>query len=304
MKNSMTLLLRFHRMKNMLTNTILFFCSLLLLVSVGYAQNAAKSAKLTADEIVAKHVAAVGTPEAISAAKSRVFVGSTELYSQRIAIPEQQRTGQFQFAFDGNKYLYAALFSITNYPYEKIAFDGKNFTFGNNQYGRALLSGFLSANKFISKRALLGGVLNSGWLLARPEKGASFDYDGQSKDVGLHKLKANLSDSEGTIVTLFFDPTNFHHVRTEYRRSSSGLMTRSPSASTAGPTTLSSERGAQPTHQILTEEFSNFSRAGELILPMTYKIELAQPNNRWSWTNSIKDVYFNEALETSVFKVS
>jgi hypothetical protein len=288
----------------MVKKTIAIFYLSLLLVSAVFTQNTAKAPKLTAEEILAKHLASIGTPEAISAAKSRVFVGTTELYSKLVAIPEQQRTGQCQIAFDGDKYVYAAVFLITNYPYEKVAYDGKDLSYGNNQYGRARLSGFLTANRFISKRAMLGGALNAGWLLANPEKGVSFEYDGQSKDEGYYKVKVNLSDSEGTIVTLFFDPATFHHVRTEYKWSKSGLMTRSPSASTAGPTTLSSERGASPTHQVLNEYFSNFSKAGELVLPLTYKIELETPSNTWSWTNSIKDVYFNETLEASIFKIS
>jgi len=79
--------------------------------------------KISPEVIISKHLASIGTPEARSAAKSRVLVGQAMLsskvgYSGRIG-------GPAQVASDANKLLLAIVFNSNDYKYEKLAFDGK-----------------------------------------------------------------------------------------------------------------------------------------------------------------------------------
>src|SRR4051812_25836491 len=80
----------------------------------------AQKDKMTAEEIINKHLASIGTPEARAAAKSRILVGqgmlsSKQGYNGQIAGPAQLASG------DG-KFLLAIIFNSNDYPSEKLAF--------------------------------------------------------------------------------------------------------------------------------------------------------------------------------------
>src|SRR6478735_8070181 len=85
-----------------------------------FSQTPKSLPELKPDEIIARHLASIGSPEAISAVKSRVFVGQARLTSRIGYIG--QLTGQAQFASAGNNLLLAAIFNSNEYPYEKAAF--------------------------------------------------------------------------------------------------------------------------------------------------------------------------------------
>ena len=55
----------------------------ILLFAIAFTSSSfAQKEKLTAADVIAKHLASIGTPEALKAAKSRVLVGQGALTSQ------------------------------------------------------------------------------------------------------------------------------------------------------------------------------------------------------------------------------
>lgn len=259
-----------------------------------------KSEKLTAAVILAKHQASVGTPDNIAKAKSRVMIGTSIVTSRGGYVGKL--SGPAQFASEGNRVVLAMVFNSNEYPYEKVGYDGKDLTFGRHTRAPSLLSNFLRANKVPVKRGLLGGVLNASWPLLSKQKGVELDYLGEVESDGrrLHKVKFFSSDIEGLTVLLYFDVENFRHLRTEYKFSASGLMTFSPSSTTMAP------KSAAPDHYSLTENFSDFAKAGDLTLPLTYVVDVTSKTAQESltWSVNFAEVYYNEPLDAAAFKVS
>jgi len=113
--------------------------------------------KLSADEIISKHVASLGENKA-NAQSPRVMVGTGEFSSK---VRAEKVGGPVQFASSGNKLLLALVFNANNYPYDKIGFDGKELFLATLPGGGySPLDNFLKNNKVIVRRGLFGGILS------------------------------------------------------------------------------------------------------------------------------------------------
>ena len=253
--------------------------------------------KLTADEIIAKHLASIGKPEAIAAVKSRIMVGVGEFASRTQA---GKVGGPAQFASDGQKFLLALVFNANNYPYEKIGFDGKDLTTSMLPSGSySPLSNFLKSNKFVLKHGLFGGVLSEGWPLLRSEKDLKTEAAGMGKigDRTAYKVKISGAGIGDAVISLYFDAETFRHVRSEYFYRISQITSPNPDRPATGNTA--------PTDYTLTEDFSNFSKVDDLILPLTYVVEYSSSAGKpVTWTVNFTQAYNNQPLEANVFKVS
>jgi hypothetical protein len=260
----------------------------------GFCQNLPK---LSSDEIISKHLASIGKPEAIAAVKSRIMVGVGEFTSRTQA---GKVGGPAQFASDGQKLLLALIFNANNYPFEKLGYDGKELTTSMlPNGGYSPLSNFLKSNKFVLKHGLFGGVLSEGWPLLRSEKDLKIESGGISKigDRNVYKLKISGAGTGDAVISLYFDAENFHHVRSEYFYRVSQITSPNPNSPTIG--------GTAPTDYTLTEDFSNFSKVDDLVLPLTYVVECTSSGGRpVTWTVNFTQAYNNQPLEANVFKVS
>lgn len=282
--------------------------------------------KLTPDEIVAKHLESIGTADAISAVKTRVIMANGSVGSARAyggAIPK----GPAQFASDSNKVLLAMIFNSNEFPYEKAAFDGKDQSVGLPNGQRTPLSEFLNAKKSILKEGLLGGALSSAWpLLDVKGRKAKLEYGGTDVVDGRPVYKLKYIPRDELKVTLFFDAETFQHVMTQYQYSVEVSLGAS-----------STDIQSQKDFFSMTERFGDFRKVGALTLPFSYTITVdSQKNSSTSaqvipgqgvpgggrvvsvsptsiqgigsgairYTFNIAQVYFNEPLEASVFKVS
>ena len=152
------------------------------------------------------------------------------------------------------------------------------------------------------KQGLIGGVLSSSWPLLTPDsKKVKFEYGGLENVGGksLYKLKARLSGAGDLRVSLYFEADTFHHVITEYQYTIQPHMISSDSTVNAT---------AKASYFSMTEHFADFKKAGDLILPLSYRISVANQypdaSEQLEWLMSFKQVYYNEALEDGVFKVS
>jgi hypothetical protein len=276
--------------KNLLALLALILCGLST-----FSQTSGKMAKLTSDEIVAKHIASIGTPEAIAAAKSRVMVGEGSLKMKLGGIGHGG--GPAQIASQNNMFLLVIILSAINYPYEKVGFDGKNLTVGRPEGRRTELAEFLKSHTGIVKDGLFGGVYSAAWpflpnVAKKPKMSASVVETGGKQ---FHKLE--FSPSGGNVrAVLTFDANTFQHVMSEYTYSIAPRISRVGNSS------------QKPNYYTLTERFSDFAKAGDLVLPMNYTIDYSSSEDEganWSqWNIRTKQVYYNEVLDASVFKVS
>jgi hypothetical protein len=291
-------------MKKLLSISALFLLSLSLASGV-QAQKASdqKPPRISAEELATKHLASIGSTEAIKSIKSRVMVGEGTLSSKLGT--KFILTGSAQLASAGNKVLLAMLFDSEAYPYEKVAFDGKEQSMGMPFGKRTMLAEYLRAQSSILKDGLFMGSLSTAWPLANLESipKAKLEIAGVSKinERQCYKVKYSSSRTGTMKVTMYFDAETFWHVRTEYQ------YTIEPGMGTSSTDIRSQGRIERYN---LTENFSDFKVAGKLTLPALYSInitnegQISTGTSSRDWTVKITQVFFDEPLGTEVFKVS
>lgn len=268
--------------------------------------------KLSADEIIAKHVASLGTPTALSAVKSRVFMGQARLTSKVGYVG--QLTGQAQFASSGDNLILATVFNSSDYPYEKAAFNGKEVSVGRPNGNLTPFGDFIKANKGILKEGLFGGVLSTAWPVLSQGSKLKFESAGLVEISGrqLYKVKVSGGGLGDLKVVLFFDAEDFHHVATEYTQVKSvGISTRSnprPENDEFGTVTTTGMANTKQTYMTLTERFSNFVKSGDTVIPMTYVIDYTYQDSNVGRSLNLdirfQDVYLNQDIAADAFKVS
>ena len=271
---------------------VFFVCGLFIVLPV-------HADKLLTEELVTKHLAAVGSKDDIAASRTRVATGATQA-RLRLTNSVIELSGPAQIASDGDKFLIAMIFQSNNYPHEKFSFDGENLVVGVlTQGGRSLLGNFLSSQPSLLKHGLIGGVLSSAWpLFNLDRRDAKLSYAGTDKINGkpVHKLKYVPRNAGELIVSLYFDANTFQHVRSQYEY------------------VVSARQGAIAETSVsqgdnrfkLVEDFSDFQPTGKLTLPHTYTIdltvELPDRTQTLQWTINLQQFAFNEQIDPRVFK--
>lgn len=266
--------------------------------------------KMKPEEVVAKHLESVGTPEARAAIKNRVALGSVIVTFRTPSVG--QAPGRIVMASEGDKNLLGMMFDETNYPQEKAGFDGKDVSVSYVRPGeRSMLGDFLQIHKAIVKQGLLGGSVSQAWPLYDMEtRKPKLSYSGLKKvdDKDAHALKLQPKGADFD-VTLYFDAQTFQHVRTEYTRTIAALM-----GDTSGVTTPAardarinqSARGRESKFRMV-EDYSDFRKEGNLTLPHKYKItfEASLPAGSYKaeWYAELAQYGFNQDIDPKSFDV-
>lgn len=280
------------------TNRLIRLAFALLLIVV--AAGDSLSQKLTAEDVVHRHLESLGSAEARASVKSRVLQGAV-VARTRVGGAGQSKGGAVM-ASQGRMSLVGLIFGVQDYSNEKIAFDGEQLTVGEWQPGkRTRLGGFLMTHDILIKEGLMGGTLSSAWPLSDlSSRNAKLRYSGLRKVDGrqVHALDYEPRSGGNLEIRLFFDAESFQHVRTEYQHEISA------------PTVSRPEDAAKqrPTRLKLTEEFADYRKEGQLILPHTYKIRLvfesdANPAMQ-DWELTLTQFLFNKDLPASQFRVT
>jgi hypothetical protein len=224
--------------------------------------------KLKIEELVSRHLEAIGSPDARSAAKTRVINGSVNLVSRLGRAGNLNGKGVLVSA--GPKLRYTMRFPIPDYPAEWMLFDGtraETSILPNGQ--RSNLSQFLSQQTAPLKEGLLGGVLTTAWALQRLDQlQPKLEYRGQKKVDGrpLHEVSYRQKKGSPDLkIALFFDPATFRHVRSEYKFQVGARLGVGPNDSTR----------IQESYYVLAEDFDDFVAVDGLMLPRKYKIQLS-----------------------------
>ena len=255
--------------------------------------------KLKPEDIVAKHLEAIGSQDDRASVKSRLIIGTSKYV--RHGTGGGTAEGRAVLASENEKYMLGMKFGIPGYDIESVGFDGKNVTVGYVAPGkRSPLENLFRNYESTFKHGLLTGTLSSSWsLLTINDEKAKLKYAGLKKVDGgsLHQLKYESRKGVDLEVSLFFDSVTFHHVRSEYSRIVSANI---------GTGGVDSSAGQRETRYKLVETFSDFRREGNLTLPHEYRVQLQIKGNAEihdEWTVTLRDFVFNQPIEPKDFVV-
>ena len=256
--------------------------------------------KMKPEDVVAKHLEAIGTAEARQAVRNLVISGSV-VFTIR-AGGKGQTIGSSLVASEGGMNLVKMVFqSSPTYPHELLSYDGKNFGALPLRPGtRSPLSEFLLSHDMIFKQGLIGGALSTAWpLMKLSDKNPKLDYEGTKKinDRLAHELRYMPRKGSELKVKLFFDAETFQHVRTEYEHTLAAALGGRISTSGASA-------GKNEIRYKLVEDFSAFKKENNLTLPHTYKLVLniqGPVTVIQDWVLDLTDFAFNQPLNPKDF---
>lgn len=262
--------------------------------------HSASARKLTAADVVTKHLDSIGPTKARAAVTTRIIAGTAQVVFR--TTPEGQAIGRAVLASEGQKILLGMSFPSPVYPREQFGFNGTSFLAAFVAPGvRSVLGNFLMTNDVVFKQGLMGGVLSTAWPLADLEsRNARLDYVGTRKIDGriLHEIRYLPHSGSDLKITLLFDQETFRHLRTEYERVIPAQM------DTRSMTNVQTRESRYK----LVEEFSLFKPEGELTLPHIYTIKLSVDTQGGTflaeWTLKLTQFTFNEKIDTAAFSIS
>jgi hypothetical protein len=272
-----------------------------LIASATFGPAASARDKLKPEEVVAKHLEAVGAAETRDSVKTRIISGTA------VATFRSPGTGQVSglavLASEGEKNLLGMTFgtSNNNYPQEKLGFDGNDVSASYLRPGvRSPLGNFLLTHKAVVKQGLIGGVLSQAWpLYDLAGKKPKLEYAGTKKvgDRQAYELKYIPRGGSDLSVVLYFDAETFQHVRTEYTRTVVAQIGSTPETSA----------NQSETRYRMVEDFSDFRKEGGMTLPHKYKIYLETTGQggtfKADWELELSRFAFNQRIDPNSFDV-
>lgn len=273
---------------------------LLLILLVAGAAPAQSEEKMTAEQVVAKHLESIGSAEARAANKSRVMQGSV-VATVRIGGSGTSKGGSVM-ASQGKMSLIGMIFGPQEYGNEKVAWDGSKLTSGELRPGeRTELGAFIRNYPMLLKEGLMGGTLSTSWfLLDLNGNNPKLKYAGRKKINGreTHVLKYESRHGGALDTRFYFDAETFQHVRSEYERTFLPPGARRPEDMAR----------QKESHLKFTEEFADFKNEGGLSLPHTYKLQLSfnSLNNALlqDWTLTLSQFVFNKEIDQKQFDLA
>jgi hypothetical protein len=273
-----------------LTAVIVGAAFILIPAVTGFSQDAG----ITPDELIQKHLKALGKPEKLATIKNWGVSGKAAVEFM-LGATGKITDGYFMCVSEGPKVGLRMQFSDINYPGEYFAYDGNEVTVGHITPGqKSPLADFIFRHNSIMKEGFLGGVMTTAWPLLHSE--------GEPPRMKLNKTTIDGKEyyelEYGTpgkragnmTVKLYFDE-KFLHRRTEYKvRVADDLTSTNNIVSTGGGTLITPP--AEPTGRpadsakgdtimdsvadsiyLLVETFDNYAVAGGVSLPQSYALE-------------------------------
>lgn len=271
----------------------------------------AQAQKLSAEEIVAKHLEAIGDADSRKSLKNHVAVGVVQFTVLRQG--NAGGDGKIVLASEGAKSLLGMNFNLQNYPSEKIIFDGKKYKVAytiNN--ARSPFGDYLYRYSDTIKEGLLGGTLSTAWALNDLKtRKAKLELNGTKKvnDREVYVLSYLPKGGSDLDITVFIDRENFQHLRTEYRRIISAMQGSAGSSTdmNRGATSADNSARQRQQKQVLIEEFSNYKKENGLNVPHFYRVYLqldgASGTKEYEWKAEFSQFFINQPLEEGSFSV-
>ena len=247
------------------------------------------SSDLTPGELIARHLASMGTPQARNV-KTRVAQGSV-LYKVLVG-GAGQAAGNAYLISEGGKRRILLKIQDRSYRGEEWIFNGdKNqVTFTLPQQTRSQIGKFLFTQDMPQREGLLGGVLTASWpLLDLEDREPKLSYKGLKKADGrdLHDLVYQPKKRSDYLVHLYFDPETFHHVMSVYTIEIAPQMKFGGDARNVLQT---------PERHRIEERFSDFKQFDGVTLPTHYDLQYAQELQTGGTTLFEYDMTFNQIM--------
>ncbi|MBX7171660.1 MAG: hypothetical protein K1X72_11940 [Pyrinomonadaceae bacterium] len=255
--------------------------------------------KITAEEILAKHLDSIGAAENRQAVKSTMIVGISKaaFRGQGAGFAE----GIVVLASENEKSLIGMKFNNADYPFEMMSYDGDKFFARQLRPGvRSVLGDFLRLHESVFENGIMGGTLSRSWVLLNfNEKKGKLRFAGTEtiQDKKLFKLKYSPKKGGDLEVTFFFDVNTFQHIRTEYKRVLSSNL---------GGGVDNSAKQSETRYKMI-EDFSEFKSENNLSLPHNYRLflEIITGNGTvsYEWKMDLQKFSFNSPIDPKEFKV-
>jgi len=275
-------------------------CFLVVLVAVAmHPVLEARQQKLKPEELIAKHLDSIGTPDARKAVSSRTTSGTVQV-SFRVG-GSGTLNGKANILSQTNLVRLGFGFGAIEYPGEQVAFDGSKVTAGMMSPGNyPPFSGFVYEHDFLLKEGLLFGSLSTAWgLYDIASKKARLDSTGVKKVDGkqLYELKYNSRNSRANVQAWFyFEPETFRHVRSQFKLEVPASRMANISDS------------AELVRYQIVERFDEFKQVDGLTLPHSHNLEFTVDAPRGgiltTWTHNIERITHGESLNRELFSLN
>ena len=157
-----------------------FKLTALLLFTIGLTFVTVNAQKMTAEEVLAKHLESIGSSKVRALIKNQFALADLEVKVKGSTTP---MVGKAVILSESDKSLWGMNLNSNDYPQDRFGFDGKETKVGYTRPGvRSVIGGFIYSYKELLKEGLLGGTLTSSWaLLNNDPRKAKISYDGTKK---------------------------------------------------------------------------------------------------------------------------
>lgn len=267
------------------------FLSLLLPVLLAAAAGGARASRdapaLTAEEIVARHLAAAGGREALSKFKSRVAVGTFK--------KEGDPDAQMAIMSEAPDRL-AAVYVFRDYDWRLIHVAGKSTI--RPQFPRQVAPIEDKYRQMLASGLMFNGIPLQNLLLA-PGPDVKFTARGTKKVKGREAYVVEVKRGKDSPARLFFDAETFMWVRTEFGRAE---VTRQMGTFTNDVV----NQGASETGVDFYVETADFRDVGGVKLPFRVEMVVTSPilreRSAGTLVGNIKEYRHDVAIEPSMFQ--
>jgi len=176
---------------------------------------AGAQSKLSSDELIAKHLNSIGTPEIRGKEKAIAAVGASSF--DGITITNNyfgHSEGNAKLVSQGELFQYVSDFKNPLYEGEMIAWNGKQTDIATRGQERvSYLAAFFNRHPYFIRDGLFGGTLNRGWALENTGvHHPNIRFDGLKKYNGrrLLQLTYDPMKSEGALYAkIYLEPDTF-----------------------------------------------------------------------------------------------
>lgn len=221
------------------------------------------------EELVARHLAAIGSVDARTAAKTRVVQGSA---TYKIVVGGGGRAeGKTGLVSEGRKLRFMMRFPQLDYKGENVVFSGDSVGvgFANTNQSRSPFASFMTSQDVIVRDGLLGGVLSTGWgLLDVADRNPKLTVEGVKKVEGhpAYQVRYEPHKHGEVQILLYFDCGTFRHVKTVYSTSV---------ANNVGASIIETSK-LLPERNTLEETFGDFKTVDGLTLPTHWNLHFTR----------------------------
>jgi hypothetical protein len=266
------------------------------------------------EDLIARHLQSIGTPEARQGSKSRVMEGTA---NYRVLVGGAgQLSGKAALVSESHKINLLLKVMTTEYHGEQIVFDGDRVkvvgTYADKR--RSEFGDFILANDAPIREGLLGGVLSTAWALE--------DVDSRKPKLQLEGIKQidgrsvevlRYQPKKGTAlqITLYFDPATGRHVKTLYTASQQPVAAQTVAISDPRIAQMDSADArsarSQQTRYRMEEDFADFQTVDGLTLPTSYQLRFTEEMENgftksvW-WNVSTNRILNNVSLDSRNFE--